>query len=74
MGQTPADQQAESLPDGDAAAHPGPPTGHGLPTAASGTDPLTRLENIDDVPLAEQVALFDAVHAHLSARLTSAES
>lgn len=63
MGQQPADQHAESLPDGD------------LPTGPDAeTDPLARLEDIEDVPLAEQVAVFDAIHAQLSARLTSAES
>jgi hypothetical protein len=42
--------------------------------AGQETDPLARLEDIENVPLAEQVAVFDAIHAHLSARLTSAES
>jgi hypothetical protein len=74
MGQTPADQQAERLPDGDVPAAPERPGGHDSPAEPSGTDPLARLESIDDVPLADQVAVFDAVHAHLSARLTSAES
>jgi len=70
MGQTPADPRAGSLPDG------GLPDG-GLPGGAdqrSATDPLARLEDIGDVPLAEHVAVFDAIHAHLSARLTSAEN
>jgi hypothetical protein len=41
---------------------------------AESTDPLSRLEGIEEVPLAEQVAVFDAIHAHLSSRLTSAEN
>lgn len=74
MGQTPAHQQADGLRVGAVPADPERPAGHGSPAERSGTDPLARLENIDDVPLADQVAVFDAVHAHLSARLTSAES
>ncbi|PFG38345.1 hypothetical protein ATJ97_0819 [Georgenia soli] len=74
MGQTPADRQAQGLPDGDVPADADLPTGHDPSESATGTDPLARLENIGDVPLADQVAVFDAVHAHLSARLTSAES
>jgi hypothetical protein len=42
--------------------------------AGQETDPLAQLEDIQDVPLAEQVAVFDAIHAHLSSRLTSAEN
>ncbi|WP_043502020.1 hypothetical protein [Georgenia sp. SUBG003] len=63
MGQTPADQRGKGLPDGDPARAPG-----------SAGDPLALLEGIADVPLAEQVPMFDAIHAHLSARLTSAEN
>ena len=72
MGQTSADQQperrlgasgsdaAERLP-ADRVTPPDP-------------DPLARLVGIADVPLAEQVAVFDAIHSHLSSRLTSAEN
>jgi hypothetical protein len=67
MGQTPADQRAGSLPDGDV-------PGDGDLPQTSATDPLARLEDIGDIPLADQVAVFDAIHAHLSARLTSAEN
>lgn len=63
MGETPAGQHAEGLPQGSAPA-----------SSPAEPDPLARLEGIQDVPLAEQVAVFDAIHAHLSSRLTSAES
>ncbi|WP_193312913.1 hypothetical protein [Georgenia subflava] len=44
--------------------------GAGLPTE----DPLTLLDDIDSSALADQVAVFDAIHEHLSDRLSSAES
>ena len=37
-------------------------------------DPLERLSDIEELPLTDQVAVFDAIHTHLSARLRSAES
>ena len=37
-------------------------------------DPLERLADVGELPLADQVAVFDAIHSHLSARLRSAES
>ena len=46
-----------------------------LPAARpASVDPLERLGEIDELPLADQVAVFDAIHTHLSARLRSAES
>jgi hypothetical protein len=46
-----------------------------LPAARpAAADPLERLEELDSIPLAEQVAVFDEIHTHLSARLRSAES
>ena len=37
-------------------------------------DPLARLDDLEQISLADQVALFEDVHSHLSARLASAES
>lgn len=36
-------------------------------------DPLEALDSVHDRPLGEQVAVFEAIHAHLSARLSAAE-
>lgn len=69
MGHTPADRHTRDQPR--------PAVVHDRPVPKAPTrepDPLSRLEHIDDVPLAEQVAVFDAIHAQLSSRLTSAES
>ncbi len=41
--------------------------------AVAGEDPLARLDDLGEIPLAEQVAVFEAIHAHLSGRLSSAE-
>lgn len=50
-----------------------------LPTPADirpprNADPLGRLDELDDTPLADQVAVFEEIHSHLAARLSSAES
>ncbi|MFD1506747.1 hypothetical protein ACFSBG_13845 [Georgenia yuyongxinii] len=37
-------------------------------------DPLARLDDLEEIPLAEQVAVFETIHSHLSARLANAES
>ncbi|GAA1637495.1 hypothetical protein [Georgenia ruanii] len=44
-----------------------------LAARAAGEDPLARLGDLAETPLAEQVAVFEAIHAHLSGRLSSAE-
>lgn len=36
-------------------------------------DPLETLDSVHDRPLAEQVGVFEAIHARLSARLSAAE-
>ncbi|WP_164737180.1 hypothetical protein [Georgenia sp. SYP-B2076] len=37
-------------------------------------DPLARLDDLEQIAPADQVAVFEAIHTHLSARLSSAES
>jgi hypothetical protein len=37
-------------------------------------DPLARLGDLEQISLPDQVALFETIHSHLSARLSSAES
>ncbi|UNX56033.1 hypothetical protein MF406_07425 [Georgenia sp. TF02-10] len=52
------------------------PTPADLPAARpdQGLDAdLARLDDLDHLPLAEHVAVFDAIHARLSARLAGAE-
>lgn len=44
-----------------------------LAARADSADPLERLDDLENIPLGEQVAVFEAVHDHLSARLKSAE-
>ncbi|MHB1063346.1 MAG: hypothetical protein ACYC1Z_02450 [Georgenia sp.] len=51
-----------------------PPTPADLRPRRNEQDPLEQLDELDGTPLAEQVAVFEAIHSHLSARLTGAES
>lgn len=51
-----------------------PPTPADVRPARNLPDPLERLDELDGTPLADHVDVFEAIHAHLAARLSGAES
>ncbi|WP_239070123.1 hypothetical protein [Cellulomonas chitinilytica] len=65
---TPASVRRDASTDGTAGAPSAGPTGD-----AHVDEALTRLDGLDDAPLREHVAAFDAVHGALQDRLADAE-
>ncbi len=59
-----AEEAGEHIPADAAADTPG----------VTEQDPLAALDGIEDVPLEQQVEVFQAIHDHLAERLDEAES
>jgi hypothetical protein len=65
------DQRTAAPPTASPDARDGGPTG---PTGDAAVDEaLTRLADLDDLPVRQHVAVFDAVHAALQDRLADVE-